>query len=195
VTPGPAGGPGPGATPLERAVTAIEAENAEDPRRVSLGGEDLPLALAQGRRAAHWVGYLAPGGLAPSDSLVLAAHAHHLRRFDLPRSSFPEGRSGYLRWRREQHRRHAATVAGLLEEAGFGDDVVERVAQLVGKAAPAGDPEAQALEDAACLVCLETDWADLAGRLDADKLAEVQRKTLAKMSPAARALLPLPPTP
>jgi len=58
------------------------------------------------------------------------------------------------------------------------------------------DPEVQVLEDALCLVFLETQLADLAARLDADKLIDILRKTMRKMSPEAveRANeLPLPP--
>jgi hypothetical protein len=43
----------------------------------------------------------------------------------------------------------------------------------------------QVLEDALCLVFLETQLRDIAGRLPGDKLLDVTRKTLAKMSGAA----------
>ena len=36
------------------------------------------------------------------ETLLLAARAHHLRRWELPRDSYPVGRAGYLRWRRDQ---------------------------------------------------------------------------------------------
>jgi Domain of unknown function (DUF4202) len=55
----------------------------------------------------------------------------------------------------------------------------------------------QALEDALCLVFLETQFHDLSARLDAEKLDGVVRKTVAKMSPegiARIADLPLDPT-
>ena len=51
---------------------------------------------------------------APSDALRIAARAHHLRRWEVPRSSYPEGRAGYLRWRRDQKARHAREVADVL---------------------------------------------------------------------------------
>ena len=43
----------------------------------------------------------------------------------------------------------------------------------------------QALEDALCLVFLETQFAALAERLDTEKTVDVTRKTLRKMSPRA----------
>ena len=52
------------------------------------------------------------------------------------------------------------------------------------------DPDAQAVEDAACLVFLETQLAEVSERLDHDHLAEVIRKTARKMSPSGLALVP-----
>ena len=49
-----------------------------------------------------------------SDALRIAAHAHHLRDFARARASYPEGRAGYLVWRRDQKRAHAAALAELL---------------------------------------------------------------------------------
>ena len=56
---------------------------------------------------------------------------------------------------------------------------------LIRKRGLGHDPEVQVLEDALCLVFLETQFAALAGRLDDEKALDITRKTLAKMSPAA----------
>ena len=64
---------------------AIDAVNANDPRT----HDTEPLALAQGRKAEAWVVRLDPDA---SVALRLAARAHHLRRWELPRSDYPEGR-------------------------------------------------------------------------------------------------------
>ena len=99
----------------EAAVVAIDAANAEDPNHVVVRGDDVPLALAHGRLAAEWIDRLVPDA---DDTLRLAARGHHLRRWELPRSSYPEGKAGYLRWRRDQKQRHAGLVR--LFRAGFG---------------------------------------------------------------------------
>ncbi len=157
-------------TPYERAVELIDAANAGD-----------PLALEQGRRAVAWIDRLDP---AADDAQRLAARAHHLRRSEVPRSSYPEGRAGYLRWRRDAKERHAAEVAVLLADAGYdGGAFVSRVQALVRK--EAGEAGAAAHEDAACLVFLETQLDPLAARLGEVHAVEVLRKTARKMSPAA----------
>ena len=68
--------------------------------------------------------------------------------------------------------------------------------QLVQKVGLGTDPDAQALEDALCLVFLEAQLGDVAARLEPDTLARVLVRTANKMSDAGRssiAELPLPP--
>jgi hypothetical protein len=165
---------------------AIDAANALDPNQVLVRGERQPLALAHGRLAVQWVRRLVAD---PDDTLLIAARAHHLRRWEVPRTSYPEGRAGYLRWRRDQKARHARDVAVLLEASGYGSAAIERVQALVRRDGLGHDPGAQAVEDAACLVFLETQLAEIAGRLDHDHLVEVVRRTARKMSQAALALV------
>ena len=168
----------------EAAVVAIDAANAEDPNHVVVRGDDVPLALAHGRLAAEWIDRLIPDA---DDTLRLAARGHHLRRWELPRSSYPEGKAGYLRWRRDQKQRHAADVAALLAAAGYAEPAIERVQALIRRDHLATDPGAQAVEDAACLVFLETQLSWTAERLERDHMIDVIRKTTRKMSPAALA--------
>ena len=159
---------------------AIDAANAADPR--SHDGE--PLALAQGRRAEEWVVRLDPDA---SDALRLAARAHHLRRWALPRSDYPEGRAGYLRWRRAQRERHARDLAAILDEARVDGPVSARAAQIVAKRGLGSDPEVQTFEDAVSLTFLETELRSVLDRLDDDtKAADILAKTMAKMSAAGR---------
>lgn len=163
-------------------MAAIDAANADDQTRITVRGVEQPLALAHGVLATEWVLTLHPD--AP-DAWLLAARAHHLRRWELPRSDYPAGRAGYLRWKRDQRQRHAREVASLLAGAGYDEAEVERVQALVRRDHLSTDPGAQAVEDAACLVFIETQLADVSTKLDRDHLIEVIRKTARKMSPAA----------
>ncbi|MXZ52564.1 MAG: DUF4202 domain-containing protein [Acidimicrobiaceae bacterium] len=159
---------------------AIDAANAADPR----SHDSEPLALTQGRRAEEWVVRLDP---AASDALRLAARAHHLRRWALPRADYPEGRTGYLRWRRAQRERHARDLAAILDEARVDGSVAARATQIVTKRGLGSDPEVQTFEDAVSLTFLETELGSVLDRLDDDtKAADIVAKTLAKMSAAGR---------
>ncbi len=163
-------------------VAAIDAANAHDPNLIA----DRPLALVQGERATAWLSRLVPDA---SLALQCAVRGHHVRRWTIARATYPEGRAGYLRWRRDLKAVHAATLEELLPAHGVAAPVVARAAELVAKRAPATDPEQQAFEDVVCLVFLETQYEALIDKLaDDDKMVAVLRKTLPKMSAAGIAL-------
>jgi hypothetical protein len=167
---------------------AIDAANAGDPNEVTVRGETLPLALAHGRLAAGWVMRLTAETADPApDTVVIAARAHHLRRWEVPRASYPEGRAGYLRWRRDQKQRHADDVSELMAAAGYDHDEIARVQALIRREGLGTDADTQLVEDAACLVFIETQLAEMTDRFERDHLLEVIRKTARKMSPAALA--------
>lgn len=161
---------------------AIDAANALDPNLI----DGRPLALVQGERASAWLARRLPD--APL-ALALAVRAHHVRRWTIARASYPDGRAGYLRWRRDLKAVHADAVAELLGPCGVDASVIARAQELVAKRAPVTDADQQAFEDVVCLVFLETQFEALIDKLaDDDKMVEVLRKTLPKMSAAGVAL-------
>lgn len=170
----------------EAAVAAIDAANADDPTRIVVRGVDQPLAQVHGVLAAEWVADLHPDA---DETWLLAARAHHLRRWELPRSSYETGRAGYLKWKREQRRRHADDAGELLATVGYDVAAIERVQALVRRDHLATDPGSQAIEDAACLAFVETQLADVATKLDRAHLIDVLRKTAKKMSPEGAAAI------
>jgi len=177
---------------LTRALEAIDARNGDDPHRIEVRGTTRKKELAHAELATEWIERL---DQAPSDVLRIAARAHHLRRWSLPRSGYPEGRKGYLIWRQALKDRHADETAEILASLDYPPATIDRVRQIILRKNLAGDAVAQILEDALCLVFIETQLEALAQRLAPDKMNDVGIKTLQKMSPRARALaleLPLP---
>jgi hypothetical protein len=174
-------------TRLRAAEAAIDAANGEDPTVITVRGEQLPLALAHGRLAADWVEQLHPGA---DETWLLAARAHHLRRWQVPRQTYPAGRAGYLKWRRDQKARHATDVAELLVAAGYDAASIARVQQIIRRDRLATDAAMQALEDAASLVFIETQLAAVAKTMDHDLLIDVLRKTARKLSSTGAAAIP-----
>ena len=155
-------------------IAAIDRRHADDP-----AGRELNYA----ERMTAWLGLLAK---APSDDLKIAVRAQHFERWRYPREDFPLGREGYLRWRREAARRQAQAVGGLLASCGVSRPTIERVGALMQKRGLRRDPEAQALEDCACLVFLESELARFAEGRDVAQVARIMKRTWGKMSPVAR---------
>ncbi|HUP73725.1 MAG TPA: DUF4202 domain-containing protein [Acidimicrobiales bacterium] len=171
---------------LTAAFAAIDAANATDPNIIEWRDERWPRAQLQGVLATEWAEKIDPRA---GDEVLLATRAHHVRRWTIPRDSYAEGRVGYLRWRRALKDVHAEVVAELLPDAGISATTVTRVQALVRKDGLGHDPETQLVEDAICLTFIETQFEDLAARLDHARLVTAVQKTVVKMSDRAVALV------
>lgn len=169
-------------TELDPLYRAIDAVNALDPNKVEWRGATAPRSLLQGQRATTWLPQVIDS---PSTALSIAARAHHLARWMIARASYPDGRAGYLRWRKASKAASAELLAQTLAPLGVDDDIIVRAVDLVQRVGLGSDPEAQAAEDVACLVFLETDYVALLQRLGHETTATAVRKTLKKMSPTA----------
>ncbi len=198
------------------AVRLIDEAHAGDPNTIpgADGGEAVPYELHYARKMTRWLAARKPDA---SPALQLACRAQHFRRFvspsstlygddrhpvvndkcaswELPRSSYPMTRAGYLTWRAKQKSVAATQVAELLGSAsiapalGLGE--IERVAALVRKENLQGDEETQALEDVACLVFLDDQFDDFERKSEMDeaKMVGILQKTWAKMSEEGRKL-------
>lgn len=166
-----------------RAMAAIDAANADDPHTIEVRGERRPKELAHAELATEWLRRMRPDA---GEALALAVRAHHIRRWAIPRRTYPEGRAGYLRWRSALKNLHAAEVGRILTEVGYDEATVARVQDIVRKRGLGSDPDVQVFEDVLCLVFLETQLHDLAAKLAPDQMVEVIRKTLPKMSEEGR---------
>lgn len=174
---------------LRAALAAIDDANVADPTIVTVRGSRGPKEIVHANLVTEWVLRLKPEA---DEALLLAARGHHFRRWTVPRTSYPAGRSGYLRWRKDLRAQHARELGLLLTDAGYDDETIGRVQALVrkdGLARAADHDDVQVLEDALCLVFLETQLVDIAARLDPATLPGVITKTARKMSPAGIALI------
>lgn len=175
---------------VEQGFAAIDAANAADPHTLVVRDEVRRKEQAHAEMAVEWVRRLVD---TPSDALLLAARGHHVRRWEIDRSSEPKGRAGYLKWKRRLQQHHADVLGRVLGEVGVDPSTIERVQAIVKKERMRTDPEVQVLEDAVCLVFVETQFGALADQLGDDHMVEVVVKTLRKMTPAGRqAALGLP---
>ena len=168
---------------LAQVLERIDRLNREDPTTECVGGAAVPRELLYAQRLTAWVRRLNPR---PSEALQIAARGQHVRRWTIPRERYPRGRAGYLKWRETLKTFHAETVAGLMREVGYPEHDIQHVQRIMGKRSLADDPETQTLEDALCLVFLETQYADLRKKTPDATMREVLRKTWQKMSERGR---------
>ena len=167
-------------TRLKTALAAIDAANAADPTLE----DGQPAALIYGQRMTDELARLVPDA---SEVLQIAARGQHVERWLLPRGDFPDGKEGYHAWRREQGRRHADRVAGIMAEAGYPPEACARVGTLLRKEGIKRDAQVQALEDVICFTFLRWYFQPFAAGREAGDLLSIVEKTARKMSADGRA--------
>ena len=180
-------------TRLAAVLARVDEANARDPHREETPSGAEPAALLYGRRMSRVLEDFAPDA---SEELSIAARGQHIERWLRPRSSYPEGRDGYLAWRRDAATYHAARVAALMLDAGYEAARCDRVGSLMLKKNLKADLEAQTLEDVACLVFFRWYAGTFSAKHDAARILAIVSKTARKMSAEGRAAaleLGLPP--
>jgi hypothetical protein len=168
---------------FERTLALFDAANAEDPNQ----DEGQPKELLYGRRMSEMIGRFAPDA---SEAAQLAVRAQHIRRWKVPRNTYPMDKEGYHAWRTGLYTFQADTAGELMRQVGYDDAMIERVKKAVGKRGIKSNPETQLLEDIADLVFIEhymLAFAQSKPDYDEAKWLEIIRKTWQKMSKNAQA--------
>ncbi len=168
---------------FDRAIALFDAANAQDPNQ----DQGQPKELLYARRMTGMIVRYAPDA---SEVAQLAVRAQHIRRWTVPRSSYPMTKEGYHAWRTGLYKFHAETAGELMRQAGYDDAMIDRVKAAVGKRGLKVNPDTQMMEDVTDLVFLEHYMLDFAGKhadYSEEKWLEIVRKTWKKMSERAHA--------
>ncbi len=114
--------------------------------------------------------------------LLLASKCQHIGRWEMPRNQYPDGREGYLRWRKEQANLHVDKALAILRKAGYDETVCYRVKQIILKQKIKVDAEVQTMENALCLVFLQYQFEEFLHTQPKEKMIGILRKSLLKMN-------------
>lgn len=166
---------------FNRAIALFDAANAEDPNQ----DEGQPKELLYAQRMTEMLNRFVPN--AP-EVVQLAVRAQHIKRWAVPRNTYPMTKEGYLAWRTGLYKFHAETTGELMRQAGYDDALIEQVKKVVSKRALKVNPDTQLMEDIADLVFIEyymLGFAVSKPDYDEEKWLEIIRKTWKKMSDAA----------
>lgn len=164
-------------------IADIDKANADDPRTVVVIDRPRPYEVVYSERMTERLEAMYPEA---SELLRIAAHGQHIRRFDIPRARFAEGRNGYNEWRRTCREHHAKLLGDIMRRHGYDQQEIEHVAKLVRKEQLKKDKESQALENVVDVVFLEHYFDEFYGKYshyDDAKIIDIIGRTLRKMSP------------
>jgi ribosomal protein L15E len=169
----------------QAAIAAFDQANMEDPNKEMADGKEYPKELLYAQRMSDMQERYAPEA---SEAVKLAVRAQHIQRWKTPRSSYPMDKQGYLQWRTGLYKFHADTAGSLMQQAGYDDEMVDRVKKIVGKKGLKVNAETQLMEDVVDLVFLEHYMAGFVAQhpeYDEAKWIPIIRKTWEKMSKSA----------
>jgi hypothetical protein len=168
---------------FQAVIADIDAANRGDARTIATAEGARPYEVVYAERMSRQLEAMYPEA---SELLRIAARGQHIRRFDIPRAQFPEGRDGYNEWRRTCREHHAKLLGEIMRRHGYDSHAIEHVAQLVKKEQLKKDKESQALENVVDVVFLDHYFDEFYGkysRYDDAKIIDIIGKTLRKMSP------------
>ena len=171
---------------FKKARDLIDAANRADPNQVSADGREWPKELLYSERMSDMLERFEPGA---HEVMKLAIRSQHIERWKSPRKAYPEGRIGYLQWRKDLYKIQASRAAELMGQAGYEQTACDRAWQAVAKKNIKGNPDTQLLEDVTDLVFLEHYMLEFVGKhpeYDEEKWIEIIRKTWHKMSTTAQ---------
>ena len=115
---------------FRRAIEEFDRANVDDPNFERVSGTLQAKELVYSQRMTATLDEFEP--TAP-EVVRLAVRCQHIRRWTVPRSTYPEGRDGYRRWRSDLAQFHAETAADILTGVGYDADTVQRVQVLLRK--------------------------------------------------------------
>ena len=168
---------------FDLAIALFDAANAADPNQ----DEGQPKELLYAKRMTDMIGRFAPDA---GEVARLAVRAQHIKRWTVPRSSYPMTKEGYYAWRTGLYKFHAETAGELMRQAGYDDAMIDQVKAAVGKRGIKVNADTQMLEDVTDLVFIEYYMIGFAGQhaeYSEEKWLDIIRKTWRKMSERAHA--------
>ncbi len=164
---------------LTAAFAAFDNANSQDPNTELVDGQAVAKELIYAQRMSQCLETFSPNSC---EALQLAVRCQHIQRWNSPRTDYPEGRQGYLRWRSQLAKYHAQTAATLLTEVGYNDEIIAQVKQLLLKQKLKKNADVQTLEDVACLVFIKHYLEAFTHKHNEEKLIDIIQKTWRKMS-------------
>lgn len=168
---------------LAHTLSLIDAANAADPNQ----DEGRPKELLYSERMSAMLLRFAPDA---DEVAQIAVRAQHIRRWVVPRTSYPATREGYLMWRKGLYKFHADEAARLMREAAYDEASIDRVVLAVSKRGIKANADTQLLEDVSALVFIEhylLAFVQTKPDYDEAKWIDIIAKTWKKMSPAGQA--------
>lgn len=165
-------------TKLNSAFQHFDAYNQNDSNIFHWEAKDYPQEYFFAIQLYEWILKLEPSA---SEALLLASRSQHIGRWEIARESYPEGRVGYLTWRKNLSLFHAKKASEILGEIGYEKEEIAKVERIILKQKIKADQEVQTMENALCLVFLQFQYEAFHPKHSPEKVINILKKSLLKM--------------
>lgn len=171
---------------LNNTLAAIDEINRQDPNLILSNGTEQAKELVYGQQMTDCLQQYWPQA---DELLKIAVRAQHIKRWQLKRTEFSEGKAGYYQWRIAQGKFHAELTASIMLEQGYTTEESEQCAAIIRKENLKTNSNSQTLEDVACLVFLMHYFDEFAAKYTEQdneaKIVRIVQLTWKKMSEQA----------
>ena len=171
---------------LNKTLSAIDEINRQDPNTIVVNGNTQAKELIYGQQMTNCLKQYWPEA---NELLQIAVRAQHIKRWQLKRTEFAEGKAGYYQWRIAQGKFHAELTASIMIEQGYSVEESEQCAAIIRKENLTTNTDSQTLEDVACLVFLMHYFNEFAAKYTEQdneaKIVRIVQLTWKKMSDQA----------
>jgi hypothetical protein len=168
---------------LNNTLSAIDEINRQDPNTILVNDEIQAKELVYGQQMTDCLKLYWPEA---NELLQIAVRAQHIKRWQLKRTEFAEGKAGYYQWRIAQGKFHAELTASIMLVQGYSLQESEQCAAIIRKENLGTNNDSQTLEDVACLVFLMHYFDEFAAKYTEQdneaKIVRIVQLTWKKMS-------------
>lgn len=171
---------------LNKTLSAIDEINRQDPNTILSNGINQAKELVYGQQMTACLKQYWPEA---NELVQIAVRAQHIKRWQLKRSEFSDGKAGYYQWRIAQGKFHGELTASIMIEQGYSQEQAEQCAAIIRKDNLKTNTDSQNLEDVACLVFLMHYFDEFAAKYTEQdneaKIVRIVQLTWNKMSEQA----------
>ncbi|HOX84112.1 MAG TPA: DUF4202 domain-containing protein [Chryseolinea sp.] len=167
---------------FKKAIDAFDSYNQNDPNKEESDGKMYSKEILYAERMTAKLNQYAAD--AP-EYVQLAARCQHIGRWEIARDHFAMDKKGYLQWRNQEKTHHAKIAEEILTSCDYDSVVIDKVKFLLLKKELFTNADTQLLEDVICLVFIEHYLEAFAAKHEDEKVVDIIKKTLKKMSPKA----------
>ncbi len=168
---------------LQNTLSAIDDVNSKDPNTIVFDGKNQPKELIYGQQMSACLNNYWPDA---HELLQIAVRAQHIKRWQLKRTDYKQGKAGYYQWRIAQGKLHAELASEIMIKQGYTIADSQQCSAIIRKEDLKTNEHSQSLEDVACLVFLMHYFDEFAAKYTEQdneaKIVRIVQLTWKKMS-------------